>query len=220
MSEFTTSGSANPNSSIEFLIFSYSLSPGFSFLRGLYSAGFRSFTGSTFSSAVFILLHLSALCTLIKSPPASVRAETPGPACLVSYDWVSAFRTESFRAGLDEFRNVGSFKILHNSSCPRNSGLSTKVSFRGHEKSSVDFVINTALKLRTVPEFMRVLKYLVIFCGGVHPRPMKFAEMHARGGGGNFAQTCRDFTRPVVYYTQCLLPPEPTSQLFRQSIHQ
>ena len=36
------------------LDFSYSLSPGFSFFRGLYAAGFRTLTGSTFNSAVFI----------------------------------------------------------------------------------------------------------------------------------------------------------------------
>ena len=33
-------------------IFSYSLSPGFSFFRGLYAAGLSTETGSTFSSAV------------------------------------------------------------------------------------------------------------------------------------------------------------------------
>ena len=53
MSWLTTKGSAKPNSSMLFLIFSYSLSPGFSFFLGLYSAGFKTDTGRTFSSAVF-----------------------------------------------------------------------------------------------------------------------------------------------------------------------
>ena len=52
ISALTTKGSANPNSVMEFLIFSYSLSPGFSFFRGLYAAGLSTDTGSIFSSAV------------------------------------------------------------------------------------------------------------------------------------------------------------------------
>ena len=55
-----------------YLIFSYSLSPGFSFFRGLYAAGFRTDTGSTFNSAVFIKHLLMILPVLIERPSAAI----------------------------------------------------------------------------------------------------------------------------------------------------
>lgn len=79
------------------LDFSYSLSPGFSFFRGLYAAGFRTLTGSTFNSAVFFKHLLVILPVFIKCPPASHRAEGLRPTSAFVTDRSAAPRTEPFR---------------------------------------------------------------------------------------------------------------------------
>ena len=99
---------------MEFLIFSYSLSPGFSFFLGLYAAGFRSFTGIVFNVAVFTFSSPFPFHPLVECPTAAVTAEAPGPASPISFDRLPTLRTEPLRTGLEEQGKILlSFDVFH-----------------------------------------------------------------------------------------------------------
>src|SRR5699024_3173590 len=101
-------GSTYPNSKMEFLIFSYSLSPAFSFLRGLYAAGRRASTDRVFHSIA-----------LMPVPPCDLRGRDKAPGLLLCARTDPVHNIHGSSTGGSYFHMTGMFfhnkrRSLHN----------------------------------------------------------------------------------------------------------